>query len=90
LRLPQGASAPWRQRHPGLDDPRLRRLPATVESRIAGALGGSDEITQENMSDGRIRLRRGKDCVIVTPNRAQTLDPWNGSAYPKPRGAQGC
>lgn len=90
LRLPTGASAPWRARNPALDDPRTTSPRPTVESRIAAALGGSDNITEEPLTDGRIRMRRGTGCVVVYPNRAQTLDPFNASVFPKPRAVEKC
>lgn len=90
LALPRGASSPWRTRNPALDDPRTASQKPTVESRIAVALGGSDNITEEPLGDGRIRMRRGKSCVVVVPNRAQTLDPFNASAMPKARVADKC
>ncbi|MBA4177181.1 MAG: hypothetical protein C0505_11570 [Leptothrix sp. (in: Bacteria)] len=90
LTLPRGASAPWRQRHPGLDDTRANTARATLDSRIAAALGGSDRITEERLSDGRMRFRRGNDCVVVHPSRAQGLEPWNGSVMPKMRGVEKC
>jgi len=90
LALPLGASAPWRQRNPALDDPRVHSPPATVDSRIAAALGGSDRITQEHLEGGRIRFRRGNECVVAHPNRAERIDPFNASVSPKPRPMEKC
>ena len=93
LRLPRGASAPWRARNPVLDDERANTNPAarqTIEARIAAALGGSDQITEERLDDGRIRLRRGRQCVVAHPNRAERLDPFNASVLPKLRGLEKC
>jgi hypothetical protein len=56
-----------------------------VESRISAALGGSDRITEYRLEDGSVRLRRGNSCVVVRPNRAGTLDPFNASAQQMPR-----
>ena len=85
----RGASAPWRdrsyQRNPALDDPRSNSPKPTLESRIAAALGGSDQITEYRLEDGSVRLRRGNSCVMVRPNRASTLDPFNASAQFRPR-----
>lgn len=85
LTLPRGASAPWRGRNPALDDPRANTARTTLEDRIARALGGSDLITEFRLEDGSVRLRRGNACVVVRPNRAQALDPFNGSAQLRPR-----
>ena len=93
LGLPRGASAPWRARNPVLDDERANTNPAarqTLEARIAAALGGSDQITEERLDDGRIRLRRGNQCVVAHPNRAERLDPFNASVLPKLRGLEKC
>lgn len=86
LTLPRGASAPWRvERNPALDDPRSNSPKPTLESRIAAALGGSDQITEYRLEDGSVRLKRGNSCVVVRPNRNATLDPFNGSARQQPR-----
>lgn len=90
LTLPRDASAPWRQRSPALDDPRVHSPPATLERRIAAALGGSDRITQEHLDDGRVRFRRGSECVVANPNRAERIDPFNASVSPKPRPMEKC
>jgi len=90
LALPRGASAPWRGRNPALDDPRSNTPRATLETRLAEALGGTDQITEERLDDGRLRLRRGNSCVVVHPNRAERLDPWNASVLPKMRGVEKC
>lgn len=90
LALPRGASAPWRQRHPALDDARVLTPGATLEGRIAAALGGSDRITQERLDDGRIRFRRGSECVVAHPNRAERIDPFNASVSPKARPMEKC
>jgi len=85
LSLPRAASAPWRQRNPALDDPRANTARRTLEGSIAAVLGGGDQITQEQLQDGSIRFRRGSQCVVAHPNRAQQLDSFNSSVLPKPR-----
>lgn len=90
LNLPRDAWAPWRQRNPALEAPRVHRPPATLESRIAAALGGSDHITQEHLEGGRIRFRRGTECVVANPNHAEGIDPFNASVSPKPRLMEPC
>jgi hypothetical protein len=82
----RGASAPWlSERNPALDDPRSNSPKPTLESRIAAALGGSDQITEYRLEDGSVRLKRGNSCVVVRPNRASALDPFNASAQIRPR-----
>lgn len=90
LRLPPRAPG-VAGRNPALDDPRANSArPWTVESRIAAALGGVDGIVEERLDDGRMRFRRGSSCVVVHPNRAERIDPFNASAYPKMKGVEGC
>ena len=91
LALPVSPSAPWRQRHPARDDPRSNSVPRTLESRLAAAMAGSEgRTTQEVLADGSLRLRRGADCVVAHPNRAESLEPFNASVLPKPRMVQRC
>jgi hypothetical protein len=92
LALPRGASAPWRQRPAALDDERANSAPnKSLEARIAAAIGGAgDEVVEERLDDGRLRLRRGTACVIVHPSRAGRLDPFNESFSPKARGVENC
>ena len=93
LALPRAASAPWRTRNPVLDDERANSNPLarqTVEARIAAVLGGSDQVTEERLDDGRIRLRRGGQCVVAHPNRAERIDPFNSSVLPKLKGLEKC
>jgi len=89
LDLPRGASAPFRSRSPALDDPRSNSVPPTMASRIAGAVG-SDRLIEEPLGDGRIRFRKGSDCVEVHPSRDGALDPFNEAALPKLRSAKAC
>jgi hypothetical protein len=92
LRLPTGPNASWRRpRHPALDDPRVVRPRANgIEDRVAAALGGGDEIIEEHLADGLMRFRRGSRCVLVWPNRAERVDPFNSSFSPKPRLVEAC
>lgn len=91
LRLPRRTPGITAQRNPALDDPRANTLrPATVDSRIAAALGGVDGIVEERLADGLMRFRRGNACVLVWPSRAERIDPFNSSFSPKLRGVEGC
>jgi hypothetical protein len=89
LTLPRDASAPWsntsRGRHPALDDPRGNTTSLSLERRIAAALGGNDQVTEFRLADGSVRLERGNACVVVRPNRASGLDPFNADAQNAPR-----
>ena len=92
LDLPRRASAPARS--PALDDPRANSRRPTLESRIAGATGGATDTggawTEEPLADGLMRIRRGRECWIVAPNRDGQLDPFNQSTTAKPRAATAC
>lgn len=91
LRLPRRPPGTATARNPALDDPRAHGArPATVESRIATLLGGVDGIVEERLDDGRMRFRRGTSCVLVHPNRAERIDPFNASVLPKMKGVEGC
>jgi len=90
LALPRGASAPWRRANPALDDPRSNSTQPTLESRIAAALGGTDQITEYRLEDGSLRLKRGNSCVILRPNRSSMLEPFSASAQQRPRLADRC
>jgi len=91
LRLPRSPFGTSARRNPALDDPRSNSArPATVEGRIASLLGGVDGIVEERLADGVMRFRRGKSCVLVWPNRAERIDPFNASAFPKMKGVEGC
>lgn len=63
--------------------------PRSVEASLARALGETPLI-QENLGDGRLRLRRGRDCVELRDARMAQLDPFNQSVSPIPKQAEGC
>ena len=89
LDLPRKASGPLAERHPGLDDPRANTARQTLESRIARAVG-SGSVTEEHLGDGRVRFRKGADCVELRPNAAGQLSPFNESVSPSNRLATNC
>jgi hypothetical protein len=74
LTLPRQPQAPWRERSPALDDPRSNtRPPATVEARIAAALGdGRWQV--ERLDHDRVRYRSGSRCIMATRSRAGQLE----------------
>ncbi len=93
LALPRAASAAWRQRSPALDDARANtRAPVNMATLIEKALGGDPygAVSEEHLADGSVRFRRGRQCVVSRPNRAQNIDPFNGSVLPKPRLLDAC
>lgn len=94
LTLPRGSSA-WRggtlrDGHDALHGPWGSRQMPNLEGRIAAALGGTDRISETRLEDGSLRLKRGSACVLVRPNRAGALDPYNASAQPRPRLVENC
>jgi|CXWL01.1.fsa_nt_gi hypothetical protein len=90
LTLPRAASAPWRQRHPGLDDPRANTARATLESRINAAMRGDDRLIEERLDDNTVRIRKGSSCVIVQGSRTALIDPGNQSFSRTPGMAKPC
>lgn len=86
LTLPRSAT----RRAPALDDPRANTARPTLEAQIAAALGGEGALTEERLSDGVVRFRRGKACVEVHETRDVALDPFNQSVFHKPRLARSC
>jgi hypothetical protein len=89
LDLPRKASAPWAPRHPALDDPRANSTRQTLESRLAHALGTAP-VTEEHLGDGRLRFRKGSECIELRPNSAGQLSPFNESVSPSNRLATNC
>lgn len=59
----------------------------SAEARMAHRLEA--DWTVENLGDGRIRMRRGDQCVMLKETQASQLDPWNLRG-PPPRGAGPC
>jgi hypothetical protein len=79
LQLPRGASAPWRQRNPALEDARVLAPAPTLERRLAQAMGGDGQWQTERLDNDRLRLRRGAECVMVVRSRAGQLDLGGGA-----------
>ena len=73
-----------------LDDPRANRARRTLESMIAGTMVGDDRLSEEMLGDGRVRYRRGSDCIMVQPARSAQLDPFNQSTSQTPRLVSEC
>jgi hypothetical protein len=61
-----------------------------VGEKLAEALGSDQRRTEENLGDGRVRLRSGADCVIAEESRAGQLDPMSQTTRPAPRGVKPC
>jgi hypothetical protein len=79
LTLPRSASAPWRQRHAALDDPRSNTPKLTMEEKLANAMGGDGSWHAERLDGDRIRYRRGDECLLATRSRAGQLELGNGA-----------
>jgi len=88
LTLPRGWATRPDARHPATDDPRANTPRLTPEQRMAGAF--DTQVIEEPMEDGRRRIRRGADCVIVTPSRIAQLMPFNDSAARTPSLVSAC
>jgi hypothetical protein len=63
--------------------------PRSVEATLERALGNSPLI-EENLGNGRLRLRRGRDCVELRDSRMAQVDPFNQSVSPIPKQAEDC
>ena len=88
LTLPRGWATRPDARHPATDDARANTPRLTPEQRMAGAF--DTQVIEEMMEDGRRRIRRGADCVIVTPSRIAQLMPFNESAARTPSLVSAC
>ena len=88
LNLPRGWATRPGARHPAIDDPRTSTARLTPEQRMAGAL--DTQVIEEPMEDGRRRIRRGADCVIVVPSRIAQLMPFNEAAARTPSQVTAC
>jgi hypothetical protein len=90
LDLPRAASAPQRWRQPALEDPQANTPRRSLEARIAGTMAGDDRLVEEPLGDGRIRFRRGSDCIVMQRARSALVDPFNQSTSPTPRLVDTC
>lgn len=88
LRLPDAVLA--RPGNPALADPRADSPRPTLESRIARVLDHGNGWVEEPLGEGRVRYRRGSECIEVRPARIDQLDPFNRSALPVPGVAKRC
>ena len=79
LRLPRRAPGSGTARNPALDDPRGNTPHATMEERLAAAMGGDGRWVMERLDGDRIRYRRGNQCVDVQRTRAGQLELANGA-----------
>ncbi len=79
LSLPRDAAAPWRQRNPALDDPRLARERRGLEDAIARAMGGDNRVIEERVDLDTVRIRSGNRCVLLKRSRAGQLDLGGGT-----------
>jgi hypothetical protein len=82
LALPPDELRRARSRNPAVDDPRTNTVRTTPEQRMATTL--DTRVIEEDLGDGRRRLRRGDDCVIVKPSRIGQLMPFNEAAARTP------
>ena len=71
---------------------RAQQRPLRIITPFAtgGATDTGGAWTEEPLADGLMRIRRGRECWIVAPNRDGQLDPFNQSTTAKPRAATAC
>lgn len=79
LALPRGASTPWRQHAPALDDPRANTPKLTMEQKLAMAMGGDGDWVEEIIDADHRRMRRGNLCVYLQRPAAAQLDPFHAA-----------
>ena len=82
LTLPRGFATRPDARNPALDDPRANTARTTPEQRMAAAL--DTRVIEEDLGNGRRRIRQGDKCVIVQPSRIGQMMPFNDAATRSP------
>jgi hypothetical protein len=85
-------SAAASTRDQALNDPRANTHSPNRAERFAQSLG-SDEVpglSEQAMGDGRIIVRKGRDCYDVRSARNAEIDPFSQTSRPTPRLATGC
>ena len=65
-----------------VDDARANTARLTPEQRLAAAL--DTRVIEEDLGDGRRRIRQGANCVIVKPARIGQLTPFDEAAARMP------
>jgi hypothetical protein len=93
LTLRRGVGSASSMRSPAslaTQDSRANTARAAFGEKLAEALGSEGRSSEENLGDGRIRLRSAADCVIVVESRAGQLDPMSQTSRPAPRGVKPC
>ena len=93
LRLPGGAGTRPAVRSPAslaTQDSRANSERVNFGEKLAQDLGSDNRRTEENLGDGRVRIRSGSDCVIAVESRAGQLDPVGQTSRPAPRGIKPC
>ncbi len=84
-------ASPPSVRDQAMRDPRANTQRLTPAERFAQALGGSDErLTEENQGNGRIIVRKGRDCYDVRVARNAELDPYSQSTRPTGKVVMSC
>jgi hypothetical protein len=91
LTLRRGFATRPGARNPALDDPRSNTAGPAAGERMATTLGSDPTLVEESLGqDGRRRLRRGNDCVVVTPSRIAQLRPFDEAAARTPSLVAAC
>ena len=63
--------------------------PRSVEAILDRGLAQSPLI-EESLGNGRLRIRRGRDCIDLRDTRMAQIDPFNQSVSPIPKQAEDC
>jgi len=90
LALPAGPAASQAWRNPALADERSNSPRASVEQRIARAIGGEADQPDEIHGPTRRRIRYRGGCYDVQQSRDAQLDPFNASVKQAPAQLKPC
>lgn len=88
LRLPFRNPTRPTARNPLLDDPRAHTARTTPEQRMTTSF--DTRVIRETLNDGRLRVRQGDSCVIVSPARAGELFAADGTGRSPPSTVVAC
>lgn len=83
LRLPPGFATRQGARNPAVDDPRANSARLTTPEQRMGATFDT-RLVEEDLGEGRRRIRQGANCVVVRQSRIGQLMPFNESAVRTP------
>ena len=72
------------------DDARSNSGRASFGDALARELGTDPRLSDELRGDGRVRIRRGADCVDLRDARSAAIDPFSQTTRPPPKVGEAC